>query len=108
MIKLDANTFGDSDIASILADILSKQNNKTMLRRVGKLITRFNKVLLELNKMTNLQVSSELERVYFFSTKNLVHSMELPLKVESYLLNYLSSLHKKYLIILNKKFNGSK
>lgn len=96
--EVEKNTYGDSRCAIDLAQILTDINNKSITKKVGKLLHDFNCGMTDLANTKKLTESFYKILYSLYKTKTL--NKKFPRDVETRVLNLITARYRKGLNIL--------
>ena len=92
-MKLNERTFGDSPAAITMVQIINERGLNT--KKPGRLLTRFNKIIADLNHV-DLTTAIHVMHLVYEESYDKCESFEEPLN--SYTQNVLSSIFKQWLM----------
>jgi len=102
--EVDKNTYGSSQCAIDLAQILTDLNNKSTTKSVGKILVNFNYAMDDLSHTKNM--TETFYKLWFTRCKTAIFKKNFPKDVETRVLNLITASYRKSYDLL--KYNKPK
>jgi len=94
MSEIDKNTFGDTDAAIMLAEILGKPGNDKVRAKISKRYCEYCEMMNEIMYMHSPSMRSSFFRLVWRDGQDRINKLDAPEEVKSFTLNIMKKIYR--------------